>query len=659
MSLVEDHVRRLDLYLDKLHLRAFDSAQPSSTDQDESVKIAHHLFAPPVAALAGIARALSAGSSSGPLLKPSKLLDLLRQVCRLRSDLEHSEAGLDDGYAPDLVWMVAAKATVQAFAIVVNALLEETAPLSEGIWYWDGVLGSYFNSGLYAIQTSPLRFGNRIKDIYHHVCRLRPQSRFELDSSTLSARWGTFYQLVRESVRQQSMSQAKQLMLSPFQLCRSEARRNRRSLRKMRELNACAVGLLMEEALLFDFDEEDTDTNTANANPEDWQDTVFRTTLLIRTILNNVNDLSNDFNGFEDNVFASVDAVDAPFIEESHQKPLFDQAFSVIQQLIDILEEQLPHQRLLSRGLTRQYGRPSRLVRYWLPASAFLFSSSTILNILTNRRAELVTWVRELGTTMKDFWVNWVIEPLNQLVGTIRHDEKSEVALMSKGSLQSDFASLERMVVDYAIRHPEHGPDRAFTPAELEQIRSGVREGDLTLVLKAYERDLQSPFMGAVRGDLITTLLIQIQKTKVDVEVAMSGIDSLLQSQQLVFAFIGLTPGILVSYSAITWLTNVFGSQKGLRRGKRREEARRSLRAVNRILASSVPTPTGVLSYKDHGLLICEAEILRRRAYAVLPGHIYHEFHEDLTDLLNVSSGIVQQLRVLEQIRWAYSRWIC
>ncbi|KMU76988.1 nuclear control of ATPase protein 2 [Coccidioides immitis RMSCC 3703] len=599
MSLVEDHVRRLDLYLDKLQLRALDSAQPSSTDQDESIKIAHHLFAPPVAALAGIARALSAGSSSGPLLKPSKLLDLLRQVCRLRSDLEHSEAELDDGLRPRPRVDGAAKATVQAFAIV-----------------W-----------LYAIRLA-LRFGTG-SGYLSHVCGY-DLSRARLDSSPVSA-LGTFYQLVRESAKLEEDAGVECLCRRPLD-GRSPAVR---------------------------IHEEDTNTNTANANPEDWQDTVFRTTLLIRTILNNVNDLSNDFNGFEDNVFASVDAVDAPFIEESHQKPLFDQAFSVIQQLIDILEEQLPHQRLLSRGLTRQYGRPSRLVRYWLPASAFLFSSSTILNILTNRRAELVTWVRELGTTMKDFWVNWVIEPLNQLVGTIRHDEKSEVALMSKGSLQSDFASLERMVVDYAIRHPEHGPDRAFTHAELEQIRSGVREGDLTLVLKAYERDLQTPFMGAVRGDLITTLLIQIQKTKVDVEVAMSGIDSLLQSQQLVFAFIGLTPGILVSYSAITWLTNVFGSQKGLRRGKRREEARRSLRAVNRILASSVPTPTGVLSYKDHGLLICEAEILRRRAYAVLPGHIYHEFHEDLTDLLNVSSGIVQQLRVLEQIRWAYSRWIC
>jgi hypothetical protein len=34
-------------------------------------------------------------------------------------------------------------------------------------------------------------------------------------------------------------------------------------------------------------------------------------------------------------------------------------------------------------------------------------------------------------------------------------------------------------------------------------------QGDLTPVLKAYERDLRSPFVGTVRGDLVRALLIQ------------------------------------------------------------------------------------------------------------------------------------------------------
>ena len=52
-----------------------------------------------------------------------------------------------------------------------------------------------------------------------------------------------------------------------------------------------------------------------------------------------------------------------------------------------------------------------------------------------------------------------------------------------------------------------------------------------------------------MRGNLIRALLIQVQKTKVDVEIAMGGIDSLLKSQELLIGFISLTPGLLVSHN--------------------------------------------------------------------------------------------------------------
>lgn len=40
-------------------------------------------------------------------------------------------------------------------------------------------------------------------------------------------------------------------------------------------------------------------------------------------------------------------------------------------------------------------------------------------------------------------------------------------------------------------------------------------------------------------GDLIRTLLIQVQKTKVDVDLAMAALDKLLKSNELNFAFLG------------------------------------------------------------------------------------------------------------------------
>lgn len=45
-------------------------------------------------------------------------------------------------------------------------------------------------------------------------------------------------------------------------------------------------------------------------------------------------------------------------------------------------------------------------------------------------------------------------------------------------------------------------------------------------------------------GDLLQTMLIQVQKTKVDVDLAMSALDKLLKSNELNFAFLGKVEGL-------------------------------------------------------------------------------------------------------------------
>lgn len=72
----------------------------------------------------------------------------------------------------------------------------------------------------------------------------------------------------------------------------------------------------------------------------------------------------------------------------------------------------------------------------------------------------------------------------------------------------------------------------------------------------------------------------------------------------------------------------------------------------------STPTDTGVLTYKDHGLLVCGADILLRKAATVLRGADLREFQEDIDDLLDIHIGIQRQTQVVSRIGWIYSRWI-
>ena len=217
------------------------------------------------------------------------------------------------------------------------------------------------------------------------------------------------------------------------------------------------------------------------------------------------------------------------------------------------------------------------------------------------------------------------------------------------------------MVVDFAIDNPANasatGSSAPLTANEIADLRVRIREGDLTPVLKAYEKDLTSPFMGTVRGNLIRALLIQIQKTKVDVEVAIGGIDNLLKSQELVFGFIGLTPGILISYYLASYIRSTLMTKRGSSAALRQGKMLRQLRNIDRILSNCHPTEFGELFYKDQGLLLCEAHLMRQAAGTLMQARVFREFCEDLDEVCDVRSGVERQRRGVERVRWAYGRY--
>ncbi|KAJ5464674.1 uncharacterized protein N7458_000360 [Penicillium daleae] len=417
----------------------------------------------------------------------------------------------------------------------------------------------------------------------------------------------------------------------------------------MTDIHTSSLGLLMES--WHAFQPENMAMDGAQLPRDQWQETVTRIVILTEAILQQAINQSN-VGGFEERVFTTLEEDQAGIHTLGNGLYSTQTPADLIQRLVSVLRDQLPGHRSSMSTFVTLHGRPSRVTRYWIPVSLAVLSGSASLEFLAQRQDRILQWIMDLGATIIDFGGNWVVDPIRKLIGTIRHDEKSEIAIMSKNSLLADRASLERMVIDFVNDRPD--TSQGQPPVEdTTAIANAVKEGDLTPVLKAYERDLRSPFMGTIRGDLVRALLIQIQKTKVDVEIAISGIDALLKSQELVFGFVGLTPGILVSYATLRWLIGLFGNRRGLQRGKKRHELRRGLRNVTRILTSA-RSSDGMMSYKESGRLICEAEALLQKIKLVLGGIQYQEFREDVQDLLDVQSGVDKQLRVVERMRWAY-----
>jgi nuclear-control-of-ATPase protein 2 len=452
-------------------------------------------------------------------------------------------------------------------------------------------------------------------------------------------------------------------VLSPLAIVKDEVREKKASLQRLRLVGANALGVLLGEGLSQDSNDDDTlDIASSHASfevlREKWQKSAVKSIGLMQAILTAAGDPELVADQFDDAIVSPTVPESLSMILQSGGADKPDREISVpeaIDGLLDILDHKYPRYTNSFNIVAQQNSRPSLIVRYWLPATFVLISSSTILRIITNRKEAIIVWMEEFGRTVIDFWSNWVVEPIRKVVGTIRHDEGSEISIMSKRSLEGDRDSLERMVVDFAI---DNRTGSNLTPDEVAEVRSKVKEGDLTPVLKAYEKDLKSPLLGAVRGDLIRALLIQIQKTKVDVEVAIGGIDSLLKSQELVFGFVGLTPGVLVCVFTARWLSGLLRDRKSNRSGRKHGELIRLLRNVDRILTAAQPTDHGELFYKDHGLLLCEAHVLRQCAAKAFPHRIFHEFLDELDEVVDVRVGLERQRRVVSRMRWAYAKWL-
>ncbi|EXJ68771.1 uncharacterized protein A1O5_07702 [Cladophialophora psammophila CBS 110553] len=643
MTFIDDDLRRIDAALDRFQLKEAEERVSAATTEGERVT-APSIEDARTSELKAVVRALSTTSGSRPLLRRSRLRSLLGQLARKEGDQVVAETITPD--ISNLEWIATGKATAQVYGLILNSLLDRTIPLSESIWYWDDILGSYGNIVLYTIQTSPIRFWHQAQEVYADA-RQKFARGHDLTASarratrTVTEGWREFYGLVQNSIRERSLAQAQTKILSPFSIARMEVRRNLERIQYLRKSSAGAIGRLVRECLVFGGAPEERKQGALlqvlEADEDDWQTTIARAAYLLDIATRAQDD-----------------------VEEFSFDPQTASSTEVANLLVKILDDRLPKQEREAHSLRLQYGKPSRLVRYWIPAVGLLLSGSTLLRILVNRKAEIVQWFRDLGQTTVDFWTNWVIEPTKKLIGTIRHDEQSEIAIQSRDSLRADRESLERMVVDFAIQHPEKTGTN-FTEAQIAEIRRKVKEGDLTPVLRAYEREMQSPIKNAIMGDLVRTLLIQVQKTKVDVEVAIGGIDSLLKSQELLFGFVGIAPGVLISYFLFQWLRSMLGGRKGLRQGKKKGDTIRLIRNIDRTLTSSdldLMDQGGIISEENHGFLLCQTHLLRQRAAQVLPRSVWREFLEDLGDLLDVKQGVNRQVQVVRRIEWAYAKWL-
>jgi len=184
----------------------------------------------------------------------------------------------------------------------------------------------------------------------------------------------------------------------------------------------------------------------------------------------------------------------------------------------------------------------------------------------------------------------------------------------------------------------------------------------------------------------LRSAFVQVQKAKVDVDQALAGIDKLLKSQELTFAFVGVAPALSLVYVVGGHLSRFYLSSHKILGGRRRRTAAwLAMRRIERLLITQpggraehrhVDTetdehrhtdartdveqchdatgkvPNGTIPSLTAGLLLLSVSSLRQYGETWLPprSRLREGFLEDVGDLEEPRLGREEKMRVVERM---------
>ena len=305
----------------------------------------------------------------------------------------------------------------------------------------------------------------------------------------------------------------------------------------------------------------------------------------------------------------------------------------------------------------RRFTKPSILTRYWPSILLCLLYGPSSVMSLWNSRYFIQDFIK---TNVVDFAkgliLNWLWAPLKQVWSTVKHDEGSAISVTSQETLNSDMDSLTRMIVSFVV---DNSDSTSNSPIDPILLSTKVEHGDLTEFMEIYETQLHHPIKNIVTGGLVRSLLIQLQKTKVDGSMALNGIDKMLKSQQLVFGVVALSPALVILYSSIVALKrfvklgNVWSNEK-----RYREQISISLNNVERVLNYSKQGADADEEHLNQGLLVIEVSNLYKLGSFLIPRSRKKEWFRDVEELVDTNFDSGAHINVVNRIYHVYGRFL-
>ncbi|KAG7910121.1 hypothetical protein KL906_002026 [Ogataea polymorpha] len=568
---------------------------------------------------------------------------LHRKLTKILGNFKDGLVEPQDSDLAQLQHLISIYATMALVTVTSHILLNNTLKISDDIDYYDTVLSSNVNTCLYTIQTLPVTLKRGFDSLVNEAVRkhVNSSSTENLAPSWVPQRLSPFCSNLIRWVRflvDATSQNLRRLLLSPTSFL---VEKHRKTNSLVRNFVSTVVGFPIAYSKMDVKQKRDTLDQQKYENVE-------KLGFLLKEMPYNF--LAEQ----TDTVSSFIPKLAGLYLPSA--SGIADHTLDSSLRSLSLLFETLPQLKKQLESKYRENQEPRTLLKYWLPICAALWYGPNLAYDLVSNREAIVNWLKiNLVDTTVGFWNNWIVEPFNNILRTIRHDENSRIAIMSQKSLSSDLESLERMVLEYSLDNQAYirqGEVMSEDVAEL--VKREVAQGNLEIVMKGYENDLKSPLKSLILGDMIRNLLIQIQKMKVDGALAMSGIDKIIRSQELVFGFVAASPSCLIVWYMAKVVRSYLKTGYFIKFTRNTKIAlRRSLNNLERLVDLELTTSESS-TYFNEGLLLLELVNLRKLGLQILPVYARQDWIRDLNDLSDQNYDYNFKLMTISRIWNSY-----
>jgi nuclear control of ATPase protein 2 len=301
-----------------------------------------------------------------------------------------------------------------------------------------------------------------------------------------------------------------------------------------------------------------------------------------------------------------------------------------------------------------KYKRAGHFSRFWVHYTIFgiavlIGTRFLYLHSSYNGKDDLKRWRSMAHSKAIEFMDEHLIIPVQSIYAEFFKKTSVDIKKLTK-EVEMNKTTIATMMSELAERKYNDNPDK------LNNAKLAIKNLDTEWMLTEHQETTANPWTSLVTGDLIQSLMIQLQKLKLEIDEEMLQMDKLVKANEInlqlaaTFPLVFLWGGIIQAFKSFyRWLQRRrFQTLYG--RKQPWLHAAAQLRRISRILNTLYEDDDQDLSPQDQGYYLYGLKKIHEIASHELTGGDRRQLLEDLTDLRSETLSSKQKLLVIDRI---------